>query len=158
MIETGQIIPKFSLPTAADPDFSDQSLRGKFAIIYFYPKDNTSGCTLEAQNFRDRYDEFQSLDAEVLGISRDSIKSHEKFSAKHDFTFPLGSDKDERVCNLFQVMKEKKMYGKTYLGIERSTFLINPDGKLVKQWRKVKVKGHVDEVLESLKDAAGSPS
>ena len=121
-------------------------------VVYFYPKDSTSGCTTEGQDFRDSINTFRRRKTVILGISRDSIKSHENFKAKQEFPFELLSDADEKACKLFDVIKEKNMYGRTVMGIERSTFLIDDSGKLRKEWRKVKVKGHVDEVLEAIKD------
>ncbi len=123
---------------------------GKWLVLYFYPKDATPGCTTEGQDFRDNYEKFQQLGAEVFGISRDSLRSHENFKAKQDFPFELISDNDETLCELFDVIKMKSMYGKQAMGVERSTFLIDPDGILRAQWRKVKVKGHVEEVLSTL--------
>lgn len=126
-------------------------LEGKNVIIYFYPKDSTPGCTTEGQNFRDLYSEFQKLDTVIFGVSRDSLKSHENFKAKQAFPFELISDSDEALCQLFDVIKLKKLYGKEHMGIERSTFLIDKAGVLRKEWRKVKVDGHVDEVLAAVK-------
>lgn len=126
-------------------------LEGKNVIIYFYPKDSTPGCTTEGQNFRDLYAEFQKLDTVIFGVSRDSLKSHENFKAKQAFPFELISDSDEALCQLFDVIKLKKLYGKEHMGIERSTFLIDKAGVLRKEWRKVKVDGHVDEVLAAVK-------
>lgn len=151
MPAVGHAVPPFSLPASQGQIISDQSLRGSFTVLYFYPKDHTSGCTLEGQDFQNHLPEFRDLGAHVVGISRDPIRSHERFSEKHGFSFPLASDQDETVCRLFGVIKEKKMYGKSVMGIERSTFLIGPDGTLRRQWRKVKVKGHVAEVLAALK-------
>lgn len=125
--------------------------RGKWVVLYFYPKDSTPGCTLEGQEFRDNYPEFQKANAVVLGVSRDSLKSHENFKAKQQFPFELISDKEEMLCQLFDVIKMKSMYGKEVRGIERSTFLIDPEGKVRKIWRKVNVKGHVIDVLDTLK-------
>ncbi len=130
----------------SNKDFKDKNL-----IIFFYPKDNTPGCTLEGQDFRDNYKEFSKLNAEILGVSRDSLKSHENFKEKQDFPFQLLSDPDEKMCISFDVMREKSMYGKKYIGVDRSTFLINTKGIIVKEWRSVKVKGHVNEVLEALR-------
>lgn len=124
--------------------------RGKWVILYFYPKDATSGCTMEGQDFRDNYSDFVAHNAIVLGVSRDSLKSHEQFKIKQQFPFELISDAMEQLCNQFAVMKMKSMYGKQYLGIERSTFLIDPTGVIKHVWRKVKVKGHVAEVLHVL--------
>lgn len=129
--------------------------QGKWLILYFYPKDSTPGCTIEGQNFRDAYPKFQALNAEILGISRDSLKSHENFKAKQQFPFELISDQDEQFCQLFDVIKMKSMYGKQVRGIERSTFLIDANGFLKQEWRKVNVKEHVIEVLNSLQNLQG---
>jgi len=126
--------------------------RGGNLVIYFYPKDSTPGCTREGQDFRDNYSKFRRNKTLVVGVSRDSIASHEKFKAKQDFPFELLSDADETLCRLFDVIKEKNMYGRKILGIERSTFLIDAAGKLRREWRKVKVDGHVDEVLEAIRE------
>ena len=123
---------------------------GKYLVIYFYPKDKTSGCTVESQDFRDLKLDFQKLNCEIVGVSRDSLKSHASFIDKESLNFDLISDPDETMCNAYDVMKEKSMYGKKYMGIERSTFLIGPDGSLIKEWRKVKVPGHAKEVLDTL--------
>ncbi|WED43056.1 peroxiredoxin [Legionella cardiaca] len=125
---------------------------GKWLILYFYPKDSTPGCTLEGQDFRDYYPQLQKLHAEVLGISRDSLKSHENFKCKQEFPFELISDKDEVLCQQFDVIKMKSMYGKQVRGIERSTFLIDPQGVLRREWRKVSVKNHVAEVIKTLQE------
>lgn len=125
--------------------------RGKWVVLYFYPKDSTPGCTLEGQDFRDKHQEFVAHNAVVLGVSRDSLKSHENFKTKQQFPFELISDADEHLCQQFDVIKMKSMYGKQVRGIERSTFLIDPNGKVQHVWRKVSVKGHVAEVLEKLK-------
>lgn len=123
---------------------------GQWLILYFYPKDSTPGCTLEGQDFRDNYSSFNNLNANILGISRDSLKSHENFKSKQEFPFELISDSEEVFCKAFDVIKMKNMYGKQVRGIERSTFLINPDGIIQEIWRKVKVKGHVLDVLDVL--------
>ncbi len=125
--------------------------KGKNIVLYFYPKDSTPGCTLEGQDFRDNKSKFSARNTVILGVSRDSIKSHENFKSKQSFSFDLLSDPDEKLCKQFDVIKEKNMYGKKVIGIERSTFLIDEDGILVKEWRKVKVKGHVEEVLDEIK-------
>ena len=130
-----------------------EKYRGQWIVLYFYPKDATSGCTLEGQAFRDKYAEFLAHHAIVLGVSRDSLKSHENFKAKQNFPFELISDSDEKLCHLFDVIKMKSMYGKQYLGIERSTFLIDPEGIIRHVWRNVKVKGHVEEVFDTLLSA-----
>ena len=131
---------------------SNKDFEGKNFVIFFYPKDNTPGCTLEGQDFRDNHKKFLKLDTEILGVSRDSIKSHENFVSKQDFSFQLLSDPDEIMCKAFDVMREKSMYGKKYIGVDRSTFLVNSKGIVTKEWRSVKVKGHVLEVLEAVKD------
>ena len=146
MLDT--IIPDFTLPATSGQQFNLAAQAGKIVVIYFYPKDSTPGCTTEAQQFRDLYDRFVAVDAKILGISRDSIKSHENFKAKQALPFELGSDADEAVCNLFSVMKMKNMYGKQVRGIERSTFVIDRNGILRREWRGVKVPGHAKEVLD----------
>tara|TARA_S200000501_G_C20729476_1_gene702152 strand:- start:372 stop:833 length:462 start_codon:yes stop_codon:yes gene_type:complete len=133
--------------TLTNKDFEDKNL-----IIFFYPKDNTPGCTLEGQDFRDNYKEFTKLNVEIIGVSRDSIKSHENFKDKQNFPFQLLSDPDEIMCKSFDVMREKSMYGKKYIGVDRSTFLVSSTGLIAKEWRSVKVKGHVLEVLEAVKN------
>ncbi len=132
--------------------FSNKDFSNKNLVIYFYPKDSTPGCTTEGQDFRDNYKEFKKYDTEILGVSRDSVKSHENFKSKQSFPFELLSDPDEKMCNAFDVMKMKSMYGKQYLGVDRSTFLIDKTGKVKREWRSVKVKGHVDEVLNEVKN------
>ena len=142
-----QPIPDFELPSTGGKSFKLSDYRGKTLIIYFYPKDATPGCTAQGQQFRDAYAEFRGAGAEIFGISRDSLKSHENFKAKFSFPFELLSDVDEIACGLFDVIKQKNMYGKQVRGIERSTFVIDANGMLVREWRKVKVDGHVAEVL-----------
>ena len=146
----GKKCPKFSAECTSGLSLSNKDFEGKNFVIYFYPKDSTPGCTTEGQEFRDNYKSFKKLNTEILGVSRDSIKSHENFKSKQSFPFELLSDPDEKVCNAFDVMKLKSMYGRKYMGIERSTFLIGPDGSLIKEWRKVKVPGHAKEVLDTL--------
>ena len=143
-------VPDFSLQATGAATFSLSDYAGKNIIIYFYPKDSTPGCTNEGIDFTDNYSAFQKLNTEIFGVSRDSIKSHENFKAKYSFPFQLLSDPDEIACNLFDVIKMKNMYGKQVRGVERSTFLIDPDGKLSHEWRGVKVAGHVQEILEIL--------
>lgn len=150
-VTVGKKVPDFALPATGDQEISLKQFKGKNLVLYFYPKDSTPGCTTEGQDFRDNYPSFQELNTEILGVSRDGIKSHENFKAKQEFPFELLSDKDETLCQLFDVIKEKNMYGKKVMGIERSTFLIDAKGVLRQEWRKVKVKGHVDEVLEAVK-------
>lgn len=144
-------VPDFELPATGEQNIRLSALKGKKVIIYFYPKDNTPGCTTEGQDFRDNYNKFQRAGALVLGISRDSIKSHENFKAKQEFPFELLADQEETLCKLFDVIKEKNMYGKKVMGIERSTFLLDEKGVLRQEWRKVKVAGHVEEVLVATK-------
>ncbi len=144
-------IPDFTIPATSGQSFKLSEQAGKIVIIYFYPKDSTPGCTTQGQNFRDLHAEFTAAGAVVLGISRDSLKSHENFKAKQSFPFELGSDADEAICTLFGVMKMKNMYGKQVRGIERSTFVIDRDGVLRREWRGLKVPGHVQEVLDFVK-------
>lgn len=144
-------VPDFEAPATGDQVVRLADLRGKNVVIYFYPKDNTPGCTTEGQDFRDRLQSFAELDTEIFGVSRDGLKAHENFRAKHEFPFHLISDKDETLCKLFDVIKLKKLYGKEHLGIERSTFLIDAEGVLRQEWRGVRVKGHADEVLDAVK-------
>ncbi len=151
-IETGKKVPQFSATATSNLTFKLNEFSGRNILLYFYPKDNTPGCTQEGKDFRDNYSTFQDKNIEIFGISRDGIKAHENFKAKHKFPFELISDKDENLCQLFDVIKEKKMYGKTHMGIERSTFLIDKDGILIKQWRKVKVKEHLQEVLDAIEN------
>ena len=146
-----QKLADFSLPTTSGQTFTLSQQAGKQVVIYFYPKDSTPGCTTQGQNFRALHEEFVKGGAVVLGISRDSLKSHENFKAKQGFPFELGSDADEAVCNLFGVIKQKMMYGKQVRGIERSTFLIDGEGVLRREWRGVKVPGHVEAVLEAVR-------
>jgi len=150
-VTLGKKAPAFSLPATSGKTIALADLKGKNLVLYFYPKDSTPGCTTEGQEFRDHYDEFQKLNTEILGVSRDSLKSHENFKAKQAFPFELLSDSEETLCQLFDVIKEKNMYGKKVMGIERSTFLIDSKGILRAEWRKVKVAGHVDEVLNTVK-------
>lgn len=146
-----QPIPDFELPATGGKQFSLKQYPGKTLVLYFYPKDSTPGCTTEGQQFRDLHGEFQALGAEIFGVSRDSLKSHENFKSKQCFPFELLSDPDELLCNLFGVMKMKNMYGKQVRGIERSTFVIDAHGALRREWRGVKVDGHAQEVLDFVK-------
>ncbi len=150
----GKTVPAFSAAMTGEQTFQLSDYKGKKIVLYFYPKDNTPGCTTEGIQFRDLYPQFQAANAEIVGVSRDSLRSHEGFKAKLDLPFPLISDPDEALCNLFNVMKIKNMYGKKVRGIERSTFVIDESGRLVKEWRGVKVPGHIDEVLEFVKALA----
>ena len=148
----GKKCPKFSGECTDNMTLSNKDFDGKNVVIYFYPKDSTPGCTIEGQDFRDNYEMFQKLNTEILGVSRDSVKSHDKFKLKQSFPFALLSDPDEKMCKSFDVIKLKSMYGKEYLGVDRSTFLVSTEGKIIKEWRSVKVKGHVQEVLETVKN------
>ena len=143
--------PDFDAPATGDRTISLRELRGKAVVLYFYPKDSTPGCTQEGQDFQRLSDDFAQRGAVILGVSRDSVASHEKFRAKQGYTFDLLSDTDETVCRLYDVIREKNMYGRKVLGIERSTFLIDADGVLRAAWRKVKVKGHAEAVIEHLR-------
>ena len=151
-IKINSPIPDLTLEGTNNTTFSISNFVGKNLIIYFYPKDSTPGCTNESIDFKDNYDIFQKLNTEIFGISRDSLKSHEKFKAKYSFPFELLSDADEIACDLFDVIKMKNMYGKKVRGIERSTFLINTEGKLINEWRGVKVNGHIQELIKFLQN------
>ncbi len=146
----GEKIKNFQAEMTGKTDFQLSDYKGHNIIIYFYPRDNTPGCTSEGEDFRDNFKKFKNKKTKIFGVSKDSLKSHESFKEKFNFPFDLISDPDEKVCKIFDVIKEKSMYGKKYMGIERSTFLIDSKGKLSRAWRKVKVKGHVDEVLSSI--------
>ena len=150
MVEVGKKVGALKGQTGSGQTLSLSSLKGKWVVVYFYPKDSTPGCTTEAQGFRDAYDEFRERNAEVIGVSRDSEKSHANFASKQSLPFPLIADTDETWCNAFGVIAEKVLYGKRHMGVVRSTFLIDPDGKLAHQWRNIKVAGHVDAVLERI--------
>jgi thioredoxin-dependent peroxiredoxin len=151
-VQIGKKVPSFNLPATGEQKISLAQLGGKKFVLYFYPKDNTPGCTIESEGFRDQHKKFKKLGVEILGISKDSVESHEKFKKKFKFPFELLSDENEVVCQKFSVIKEKNMYGKKFMGIERSTFLVDEEGKLLKEWRKVKVDGHVDEVYNFAKE------
>ena len=138
----------FQAQATSDALIDSSKLNSKQLVIYFYPKNNTPGCTSQGQDFRDLYSEFQQVNTEILGVSRDSLRSHENFKAKHGFPFELISDSSEELCRLFDVLKQKKNFGREYIGIERSTFLLDGNCCIVKEWRKVKVAGHANEVLE----------
>lgn len=149
----GQTVPDLTLPVSGGGTLSLSSLRGKTVVLYFYPKDMTSGCTTEAENFRDLHDQFTAANAVILGVSKDSIKKHDQFVAKHALPFRLLSDEETgALCESFGVWVEKSMYGRTYFGIERATFLINADGVITHQWRKVKVAGHAAAVLKAVQE------
>ncbi|MFV1985161.1 MAG: peroxiredoxin [Thiohalomonadales bacterium] len=150
-ITIGKKIPKFNIDATGEKKISLSDLKDKNVVLYFYPRDNTPGCTKEGQNFRDNITKFKRQNTVILGVSRDSVRTHENFKDKQKFPFDLLSDTDEVLCGLFDVIKMKNMYGKKVLGIERSTFIIDQQGKLYQEWRKVKVEGHVDEVLKAVK-------
>ena len=147
---TNPPVPAFTLPATGGTDFSLYPIRSSSLVVYFYPKDNTPGCTTEAQQFRDLYAEFRKAGSEIVGISRDSIKSHENFKSKFSLPFALLSDADEVACNIFGVIKQKKLYGKDVRGIERSTFVLDGNGVIRMEWRGLKADGHAQEVLESV--------
>lgn len=145
-------VPNFEADSTGGISFKLSDYLGKKIILYFYPRDNTPGCTQEGKDFRDNIDQFNELNTVIFGISRDSVKVHEGFKEKQAFVFELLSDKEEKLCQLFDVIKMKNMYGKQVRGIERSTFLINEEGILIYEWRKVKVKTHIEEVLHKLRE------
>lgn len=150
-LQTGDIVPDFTLPRDGGSTVALSELRPAPVVLFFYPRDLTSGCTKEAIAFSELKAEFEAAGAQVLGVSKDSVASHEKFVAKHDLTVPLLSDETETLCEAFGVWQEKKMYGKTFMGIVRSTFLIDGSGRIAREWRKVKVPGHAEDVLEALR-------
>ncbi|MEA3182549.1 MAG: thioredoxin-dependent peroxiredoxin [Gammaproteobacteria bacterium] len=150
-VKIGSKVKDFSLPASGDNTWSLKEVAGEKLVIYFYPKDMTGGCTKESQDFRDLYEAFRKAGVNVIGVSRDSVKSHDKFIDKEKLPFPLLSDVDEKLCKQFDVIQEKSLYGRKYLGIERSTFLLDGTGILRREWRKVKVPGHAEEVLEAAK-------
>ena len=149
MVNIGEKVANFSLPATGDKNVSLDDFKGTNLVVYFYPKDSTPGCTLEGQDFRDNYSGFKKSGTTVLGVSRDSLKAHENFKAKQGFPFDLLSDSEEKLCKQFDVINQQNMYGRKVMGIVRSTFLIDGDGVLQNQWRKVRVKGHVEEVLQA---------
>ncbi len=151
-VAVGKKVKNFTLQATGEQEISLSGLKGKFVVIYFYPKDSTPGCTREGQDFRDLYTTFRRNNTVILGVSRDSLKSHENFRAKQDFPFDLLSDPEEVACAIFDVIKMKNMYGKQVRGIERSTFLIDDEGKLFREWRKVRVDGHAEEVLAAVRE------
>jgi len=147
-----KVVADFIRPATGGKTVQLKALRGKKVVLYFYPKDSTPGCTTEGQDFRDLHGKFQRAGAVILGVSRDSLASHEKFKENLKLQFDLLSDPDEKLCRQFDVIREKSLYGRKFMGVERSTFLIDEKGKLTEEWRKVKVKGHAQEVLESVKN------
>jgi peroxiredoxin Q/BCP len=153
-ISIGKPVSNFEAPSTGNKTIKLTDYQGQHVVIYFYPKDNTPGCTLEGQSFRDNIEQFTALNTIILGVSRDTVRVHEIFKCKQEFPFDLLSDEDENLCQLFDVIKMKNMYGKQVRGIERSTFLIDPKGTLIREWRKVKVKNHIEEVLDALTEAS----
>ena len=151
-VSVGKKVPNFKVPSTSGEIFQLSKMKGKNLVIYFYPKDATPGCTTEGNDFKKASKKFKDLNTEIYGVSRDSIKSHLKFIEKQGFNFDLLSDEDEAVCELFNVMKMKNLYGRKYRGIERSTFFIDEKGVLKEEWRNVKVASHVDEVLKYIKE------
>lgn len=150
-VQMGKKVPNFKIESSNGETFNLSDYKGKKVLLYFYPKDNTPGCTTEGIEFNELLPKFKKLNTEIFGISRDSLKSHDKFICKYDFKFHLLSDEEEEVCKLFDVIKEKNMYGKMVMGIERSTFIIDEEGKLVGEFRKIKAAGHAVEMLEFVK-------
>lgn len=155
-LSIGNPVPDFQAPSTGGKTFRLSDYRGNYVVLYFYPKDNTPGCTQEGQHFRDNIQKFNALNAVILGVSRDTLHVHEGFKCKQAFPFDLLSDQDEALCRLFDVIKMKTLYGKAVRGIERSTFLIDPQGLLAREWRKVKVKTHIEEVLQALMELTGN--
>ena len=148
-VDIGDDAPDFKLPADGGDELSLSSLKGRKVVLYFYPKDDTSGCTKEAMGFRDALADFEQAGATVVGVSKDGVARHDKFKAKYELNFPLVSDEGGTLCEAYGVWVEKSMYGRKYMGIERATFLIDGDGKIARAWRKVKVTGHVEDVLEA---------
>ena len=151
-ISIGDKIPDLTVATTKNEELKLSNLNGEKLVLYFYPKDNTPGCTQEGKDFTEHFSEFQSLNTEILGVSKDSLKKHSNFIAKYDFPFDLIADIEEELCQAMDVIKEKNMYGKKYMGIERSTFIFDEAGVLTHEFRKVRVKGHVDEILDILRN------
>lgn len=155
-ITIGQAVPHFNAPATNELEFDLTKHQGQYVVLYFYPKDDTPGCTTEGHDFNNLLDEYDNKNCKIYGISRDSIKKHEKFKAKQAYNFELISDEGEALCQIFDVIKLKKLYGKEYMGIDRSTFLINPEGTLIEAWRSVKVAGHAQLVLDRLTELQAS--
>lgn len=151
-IAIGDSAPDIRLPATGDQDISFTDFKGRKLVVYFYPKDNTPGCTQEGQDFRDLYPEFEAAGVAILGISRDSVRTHQNFKTKHEFPFDLLADTEETACQAFGVIVQKKLYGREYLGVDRSTWLFDSDGILRQNWRKVRVKGHAQAVLDAARE------
>jgi peroxiredoxin Q/BCP len=156
MLSEGLEAPDFDLPDATGGRLGLKALRGRWVVVYFYPKDDTEGCTLEAKEFSERIESFAAAGAAVIGISPDSSRSHERFTCKHELRLPLASDADKTVAVAYGVWVEKTMYGRTFMGVERATFLVGPDGKLARIWRKVSPKGHAEEVLQAVQERSAA--
>ena len=156
MPDVGDKAPNFKMPTDGGGEVSLKGLKGRKVVLYFYPKDDTPGCTKEACGFRDALPDFSKIDAEIIGVSKDSVAKHDKFKAKYELPFKLASDDDGSVCEAYGTWVEKSMYGKKYMGIDRATFLIDGDGLVRSVWRKVKVPGHAEAVLEAARETAGA--
>lgn len=150
-VTVNQSLPTFNVPSTHG-DITNKTIQGSYTVLFFYPRNNTPGCTTESQDFRDHHDTFKNLNCRVIGVSRDTMGSHTKVTEKLDLPYPLIADPEETFCELFGVMKLKNMYGKQVRGIERSTFLVDPNGVLINEWRKVRVPGHVNEVLETVQN------
>ena len=148
----GDSLPKLTISSTLKENFNLEEFKGKKLVMYFYPKDNTPGCTQEGKDFSENYDEFQKLNTEIVGVSKDSLKKHQNFIDKFNFPFSLIADTEEELCKAMDVIKEKSMYGKKYMGIERSTFIFDEEGILTHEYRKVRVKGHVEEILETIQN------
>jgi thioredoxin-dependent peroxiredoxin len=157
-LKEGDPAPEFALPADGGGQISSSALKGKPYLIYFYPKDDTTGCTKEAIGFSGAYEQFRALGIEVVGVSKDSVASHDKFKKKHALAFPLGSDEAGGVAEAFGTWVEKSMYGKKYMGIDRSTFLVGPDGRIANAWRKVSVDRHVEDVLAAARELSKRPT
>jgi thioredoxin-dependent peroxiredoxin len=153
-LKIGDSAPGFSIPSTSGKTAALKDFSGRYVVFYFYPKDNTPGCTLEGQDFKKLYGAFQKLGCDIVGVSKDSLKSHESFKKKFSFPFELLVDEDGVLCSAFDVIQLKKLYGREFMGIERSTFLVSPKGKIVGEWRKLKVDGHAQAVLDLLKQQA----
>lgn len=151
-LNVGDPLPDLTLPASDGTDISLRERGGRALVLYFYPKDNTPGCTQEGQDFASLHEEFQAAGADVMGVSRDSVKTHQGFAAKYGFPFPLLSDKDERLCQALGAIVEKSLYGRRYMGVDRSTYLFDAQGQLRQQWRKVKVKDHAAAVLQAVRE------
>ena len=153
-IEIGDTAPEFTLPADGGTEITLSAFQGQYVVLYFYPKDDTSGCTAQACGFRDSFPDFQGVNTQIIGISKDKPSKHDKFKAKYDLNFPLASDEEGEICDKYGVWVEKSMYGRKYMGVERSTFIINEKGVITHMWRKVKVPGHVETVLKALQETA----